>query len=306
MPLYYYVVFANIENSKHAKIVITLIVILTILVGWRYWSEARWFGTAHFSYDRRISSAFGYLGANHMAAFLIQYAAIVFGIMMYQKKLVFKIILCLTFLLLVFFNFYTYSRASYLALFIVFLFFGFFKIKNFILITLILLLFGGTIYSFLPNSVIERVAGTKTETGEIESSANTRLKLWEDANKLFQNSPIFGVGYQMFPSYVDLHGLKNVHNYFMQTLCEMGIIGLFALIYIFYTAFKSGWFLFKSSINNFDKGIGVGFCGSVVVCIVCNFFGDRWSFTQVQGYWWIIWAIVDKKRYLIPNSSKAE
>lgn len=294
MIFYYYIAYANLKTHKDIKYLIYLMLFITLLVGWRYWESARWLSTTHFSYDKRVSGAFGYLGANHMATFLVQYAVLAFGIMMYQKKKLHAYAIFIVFSAIVSINLYTYSRASYLALALAIFYFGLFRIKKMIVGIVILLIFGSALVTFLPQSVVERVSQTETEDGEIESSANTRLELWTEAYHVFSQSPIIGVGYQMFPSYVRFNGLSNTHNYFMQTLCEMGIVGIILLLKLFHSAYKSGRTLHKMSKNDFSKGLGLGFCGCVIVCVVCNFFGDRWSFFQIQGYFWMIWAIADK------------
>ncbi len=135
---------------------------------------------------------------------------------------------------------------------------------------------------------------TKTEEGEMESSANKRLILWDKGWEVFGKSPVFGIGYQMVPSYIRVDGLSNMHNYFMQVTVELGIIGFLIFLYLFYSAFKSGWLLYRLSDDNYFKGLGLGFCGCVLASFICNIFGDRWSFISMQGYWWVIWALVDR------------
>lgn len=304
MPFLYFLIYANINDKKNIQYINYFIIIIVLIVIWRYWDgELRWKSMgAHFSYSSR-SGAFGYLGANHMAAFIVEYLAVFIGLIMHQKTvrnslLMSSLLVPISYVLLL-----CYSRAGYLALAAIMAFFGLFRKKIFIPALILLIIFSSVAVNLLPPSVVERVTMTQTEDGEIESSANTRLILWEEGWKVFGNNPIFGIGYQMVPSYINVHGLTNLHNYFMQVLVELGIIGFLTFLYLFYSAFKSGWVLYRSSDDNYFKGLGLGFCSCVIACAICNFFGDRWSFISMQGYWWIIWALVDRSYVLRLESS---
>ncbi len=64
-----------------------------------------------------------------------------------------------------------------------------------------------------------------------------RLELYTLAWRLFCTSPVFGIGWQNFGGYVtpefqELHGpgVKDVHNIYLQFLCETGIVGAVLII----------------------------------------------------------------------------
>ncbi|MDO4982698.1 MAG: O-antigen ligase family protein [Eubacteriales bacterium] len=67
---------------------------------------------------------------------------------------------------------------------------------------------------------------------------NGRLGLWERALELFRENPFFGAGYGSYAVYADetqaITG--SAHNYYLQILAELGILGL--VLYL--TAFSSG------------------------------------------------------------------
>lgn len=56
-----------------------------------------------------------------------------------------------------------------------------------------------------------------------------RLELWEIAWKLFLSHPLFGIGWERFMGYNTFH--HDVHNTYLQWLCETGIVG-FVLIFL--------------------------------------------------------------------------
>src|SRR5207245_9012855 len=84
---------------------------------------------------------------------------------------------------------YTFSRGAYIAFLVGLGFLGVVKQRKWLLVMLVGLI-GWQV--FLPNSVQERMTMTYTEEGELGSSAQTRVQLWEDAMKLFHQHPILG------------------------------------------------------------------------------------------------------------------
>jgi len=307
MPFLYFLVYANIQKKKDLQYISYFIFFIVLIVIWRYWDGSlRWRSMGSHYNESMRADAFGYLGSNHMAAFIVEYLAIFIGLIMHQKALKHKLLMIVPVLPVIYVLLLCYSRAAYLALAAIVIFFGLFRKKIFIPAIILLIIFGSVAVNFLPPSVVERVTMTKTEDGEIESSANTRLILWEKGEELFFKNPLIGIGYQMVPSYINVHGLSNMHNYFMQVLVELGIIGFLIFLYLFYSAFKSGWLLYRTSDDNFDKGLGLGFCGCILASFICNIFGDRWSFISMQGYLWVIWALVERSLVLIQANSLEE
>jgi len=297
MPIMYWVTLAFLqekEGERRRKTIVYFILFVVVLVDWRFWNSAHWRSHAHFNYGVR-DVAFGSLGANHLSAFVVEYTAVAISLFLHYRNNKAKAFFFIVIAAAVYPIFYTYSRAGYVAIVMVLLWNGLFKKKVFFIALVGLVLAGGAVMHYLPQSVIERVTMTKTETGEIESSAESRIIIWEQGKELFLGSPIYGIGYQMVPTYINVHGLRNMHNYLFQMLVETGIIGFSIFIYLLYSAFRSGWRLFVQSTGSFDKGLGLGFCGCVLASVICNFFGDRWSFIEMQSYWWVLWAVCDSR-----------
>ena len=304
MPLLYWVTLAFVQEKDFAtrrRMIVYFILSVVVLVDWRFWNSARWVSHTHFSYASR-SGAFGSLGANHLAAFVVEYTAIAISMFLHYRNKRGKLFFLLVILAGIYPIFYSYSRAGYMAIVVVLLWNFLFKKKLFFGVIIATVIVGGAAVNYLPQSVVERVSMTQTENGEIESSANTRLLIWEQGKELFFKSPLIGIGYQVIPSYINVHGLRNLHNYMLQMLVETGIIGFSIFLYLLYSAFQSGWRLFVRSDDSFDKGLGLGFCGCVIGSVVCNLFGDRWSFMEMQGYWWVFWAVCDAQLELLNQS----
>ncbi|HUL38172.1 MAG TPA: hypothetical protein VLW47_10835, partial [Thermodesulfobacteriota bacterium] len=87
---------------------------------------------------------------------------------------------------------------------------------------------------------------------------------------------------------------KDTHNYYLKMLSEQGIVGLGLFLIVLVVAFRSGWRLWKAGKEGFEKGLGLGFMGCVLACASTNLFGDRWSYFEMGGYFWVLWGLVDR------------
>ena len=311
MPILYFFTFYCIREEKVSRQIIFLTLLVLLIVEWKFFNSSRWLiARDHFSYQVR-GGQFGYLGANEFAAFILNYLAFGIGVLFFSSiSFKFKSFLILTVCFGVFCILYSYSRGAYLGLVIVILFFSIFDKK--IRIGIILIAIVGILGTqLLPQSITERITMTQTEEGEIENSAGGRLYLWTHVlNNIFPKRPIIGVGYGMF-RYVpakNAEAFGDPHNNYMETLAEQGIVGVIILLFLYYSAWRSGWLLYKFSFKANDRtirGIGMGFCGCTIASMTTNIFGDRWTHYQIMTYFWMLWAIVDRI-YLIRTTNHKE
>jgi hypothetical protein len=49
-----------------------------------------------------------------------------------------------------------------------------------------------------------------------------------------------------------------------------------------------GFALFRSADDPFWRSLGLGFFALMICAAVLNFFGDRWTYQQVNGYMWVL------------------
>jgi len=309
MPILYYLTYYSVRDIKTSKQVIFVMLVILLIVEWKFYKSCGWLASReHFSYQMR-GGQFGYLGQNEFAAFILNYVALGSGILLFSSiNIKLRIMLFATLGFGIFCLLYSFSRGAYVGIVITLLFFSLFSKKIRIGIALLIIVgICGT--QFLPQSVVERITMTQTSEGEIESSAGGRLMLWTHViDNVFSRNPIIGVGYGIFKYVPDKTGQTygDPHSNYMETLAEQGIIGVFILLFLYYSAWKSGWLLYKLSIKKDDKfirGAGLGFCGCVLASMTTNLFGDRWTHYQVMTYFWILWAIVDRMYVLEPENN---
>lgn len=299
MILLYFLSFSLTEDNENAKKIIIIITIVILLISVR--SFRNFSGGSSFSYDKRVGGPFWRVGltANHAAAFIVDYTIIAFCLSFFTKNIKEKIFYLTTSVFSLHPLFFSYSRGAYLATLCAVAFIGMIKKRSLLIGLIVLVAFWQVI---LPPSVVDRISMTQTEDGEIEHSAGGRLDLWMLAFDLYLQSPIIGSGFGAYTisfGQTEMNGEtlpknQDVHNFFMRTLCEQGIIGFGILLAVLFKAFLSGRYLYKKSKDEYTKGFGLAFMASVIAVTVTNIFGDRWSYFVVGSYFWIFWGITDR------------
>jgi putative inorganic carbon (HCO3(-)) transporter len=232
------------------------------------------------------------LGSNHFGAFIAHCSAFLLGVFLLDDNRWRKILFLVAVLFSLHPLFFSYSRGAYMAALSVLVFFGLVKKRSLLILVIVLLVAWKTL---LPSSVVERISMTQGEEGQIEESAALRLDLWDLSLKLFKEHPLIGSGFGGFEFTFPMGGrYKDTHNYYLKMLAEQGIIGFGLWLTTLFMAFRSGWKLFREGKNGFEKGLGLGFMGCVVACVITNLFGDRWSYYEMGSYFWIFWGLVDR------------
>jgi O-antigen ligase len=286
------------DSASQRKILAVLMAVVVLFISVR--SYRSFTPGASFIETSRAGGPFWIigLGSNHFGAFIAYCSAVFLGLFFLDKTKWRRIL----FLVVVLFSlhpiFFSYSRGAYVGALIVLVFFGLVQ-KRSLLVLIVVLAIAWQI--LLPQSVVERIKMTKTETvggqTQIEDSAAVRLGLWNLAWNLFKQNPVIGIGFGGFEFSVpegQYHRWKDTHNYYAKMLAEQGIVGFGLFLIVLVVAFRSGWRLWKAGKEGFEKGLGLGFMGCVLACASTNFFGDRWSYFEVGAYFWVFWGLVDR------------
>lgn len=80
------------------------------------------------------------------------------------------------------------------------------------------------------------------DAGGIVEVGNGRVALWNLALELFKSSPVFGIGWRQYSAHNFVSGMEgvNVHNDYLQWLCETGIVGFILIaVPMFYLWIKT-------------------------------------------------------------------
>jgi O-antigen ligase len=253
-----------------------------------FWSTIADRDFSTYSSDLRDPGAMGYAGVNGLAAFEAQATAFLMVLAGYEPK---RLVRWAYFALAAFSAvclMYSFSRGGYVAFLAGWLFIGLFKQRK---LLLLLIVFGVLWTSLVPNAVVMRVEMTN-DGGELDHSSETRLNLWEDAIEVFSSNPITGAGYETYAYMGRVGTYRDTHNIYIKILVETGFIGLVLFLWLLGKTFLTGFRLFRCASDPFLASLGLGLSAWVVCSATANFFGDRWSFLQVNGYMWVIAGLV--------------
>jgi len=283
----------NVVKDKQKMIWLLLVMVVAILlVNKNFHSTMSDRDTSHFSYDTRTAGALGKAGENGLGAFEVMVASFFLGIGAYVKRKVVKLGILALVGTCVYAILYSFSRESYLAFAAALVLLGLLKDRK-LLIAIMLVLVAWEVV--LPKSVQERITMTKQDTGngeELDSSSQERVDLWTDAFNLFKKDPIFGIGFDTYEFLHRVGRFSDTHNYYIKLLVETGIVGLALFLWLFKRVIGLGYSLYRKAEDPFWKSVGLGFLALMFSSLILNFFGDRWTYQQVDGYLWILLGCV--------------
>jgi putative inorganic carbon (HCO3(-)) transporter len=290
MPIILFVVAATVKEKRQMKILVLLMCAATLSLDRSFYETVSERDFSAFSYDLRDEGGMGYAGVNGLAAYEAQITLFLLAISGMESKRWLKY----GYLALAAFSaiclMYSLSRGGYAALLLGCLFLGIVKQRK---LLIALAIFAFTWTSLVPAAVRERVMMTYDEhSGQVDHSAGLRLSLWEESMKIFETSPVVGVGFYTFAYSAHMDEYKDSHNIYVKVLVETGVVGLLVFLWLLATTFFAGFKLFRWSQDPFLSSLGLALATWVVCAAAANFFGDRWTFLQVNGYMWVLGGMV--------------
>lgn len=259
------------------------------------WSQHA--SVAGYSYndDLRIHGTFSLLGANEFASFCVTMALALFAILIAAKlSKVWRALLLMGIGCMVLGVLWTYSRTSYVtillgATIIVLLWRGRFKLAVPVLLATLI------VPPLLPHSVTERFDDTHVEASAADQSTDMRYVFWGIAWQEFTHHPLTGIGYGTFAT-ANPYGY-DAHNFFIRELAEKGLPGFLITIGMFLSMARVGWRTFRDSPHDsLAYSLGLGMCGVWPALVVSNIWGDRFTYTVMIGYYWVLLALCLKAR----------
>jgi putative inorganic carbon (HCO3(-)) transporter len=311
LPILFYLVLASIENVRQMKILLLLMCLSFLWVEKGFYQTMRGRNTSHYNDNIRDAGPLGWVGQNGLAAFELECTVFLIGpLACLGWKLHYRAALLAIGAAGVLGVLFSYSRGAYLGMVGATAYVGIFKMRI-LLVALVVTIVAAP--AILPQSVMERILMTYDAQGQLESSAQERVDLWNDALRLIQKEPIFGVGYDGFAIYrrgeaqeTAINELRDTHNMYVRAVIETGVVGLMILIVLFASLFRAGHALFREARDPFLRGLGLGFSTQMVAVILCNFFGDRWTYIEISGFTFTLAAMVTRGRWIAQETEPAE
>ena len=301
----YLIVRLTIQDSHSARRLLPVLVFLVIsqsiigILSW-YWPQvlpSEWLTQAGSRTIGSVVNASVYTTTLTLAGLLVFHAG------MNSNNVIFRRFAVFTLLLAGYCIFVSFSRASWLAgiLVLVGLLFIYprFTLKTTLIVSAVLLVFGG----WLLSDQIQW-AQARFRSAESEQSALSRLPVYYAAMRMFEDRPLTGWGYGNFDLYdwrfqERVAGLPSdnkdhaSHNLYLTTIAEQGILGLgFLLIPALWLLFLSFKAFPQMPKNGFWSRKLLVILWLVILShiIVNNFSNMRVVFGL--GMWWITLGLI--------------
>lgn len=284
MPLIFVEAAMVVEDRKAVRTVLLLTAVSLVSIDRSSLMESLSHSWTNFDESKRDGGPLGY-GSNQTAAFLAQFAMLFWGLLQYLKRKKLRLIAygIVGFSLMA--TMYCFSRAGYLAVVVCAVLLGILKDRKLIVIAAAFLLTWQTV---VPHAVTERVNMTHNEDGQLEASAQERVNLWTDAVNTFEHYPIFGTGFATFQYGEHVDSLVDTHNWYVKVLVETGLVGLIIALILLQQMYSVAIRLFRKAQDPLYKGLGLGLLICLVSLTITNFFGDRWTYLEINGLLWVV------------------
>ena len=204
--------------------------------------------------------------------------------------------------------FFSYTRAAWLGLLTLFLFFAVFRFQNFFNKKIIVFLIIAVIaigYIATKYHVIQTAEKNARSITNVEANYSNleRINRWVAAIDMIRAKPIFGVGYgvyrflyQKYRNPLFTTPISNMfagpHNDYLQYFSEAGIFGITTwLLFLFYL-YKEALATYRIIQNEFIKNILFGCLGGVLTYNVHAFFNGFLMFDKVAVPFWVCIGLI--------------
>ncbi|MDE3009395.1 MAG: O-antigen ligase family protein [Pseudomonadota bacterium] len=299
MFLFAPVVAAALKDRRQVTWLLVTICLSMLVVNRSYYSLMSERNLAHFNYDVRDDGLVGYAGVNGLAALEVMFSAFMLGMYCHVTSLRARLAILVLLATSAYCLLFSFSRGGYVAMLAVLLVIGILRKRSLLVLLLALLVSWQTV---LPTAVQERIlmtTGDAQEGAMLDSSAQERLSLWQDAFDLLKQNPVTGTGFHTYEYLGRVGPYRDTHNYYVKVLVETGFVGLLMFLWLLLRLARMGLRLFRTAQDGFWSGVGLGFFALVCGAVVVNFFGDRWTYQQIDGVIWVLLGCVIRGQMLV-------
>ncbi len=284
LPLVFLAAGMVVEDRKAIRWIIIITAVSLFLVDRSALLESLSHSWTNFDENKRTAGPLAY-GSNQLAAFLAQFGMFFWGFARVIPRKKVKLVGYGLTALTVVTTLYCFSRGAYLALLVSVAILAILNDRKLLLVLPIFLL---TWTAVVPTAVTQRVQMTQTADGKLETSAEERVRLWENAKTSFLHDPLLGNGFATFQFGENVDGLKDTHNWYVKVLVETGLVGGIFAVAILIQMLLVTYRLFRGAEDTLYRALGLGSLLAVVSCLVANCFGDRWTYLEINGLLWIL------------------
>lgn len=295
MPLLFLLVTATVKTRKQMLTLLALMMLTTLRANLGFYHTVSGRDFSHFSNNLRYAGVLGYAGQNGLAAFMAELLIFLLAIAPAARGVWYRLLVYASIAFTGYCVLFCFSRGGYVGVLAGLVILGLLKDRKYLLIVAALLTTWETI---VPNAVRERVLMTY-DGSQVESSANERLQLWQDAFTIIPEHPILGTGFVTYRYLGRSDDYLDTHNYYVKVTVETGFVGLGLFAYLLWIIIREGFALFRQSRDPLYQRLGLGLVAMMFCVIAVNFFGDRWMYQQISAYMWTYLALVSRARMIV-------
>jgi len=148
--------------------------------------------------------------------------------------------------------------------------------------------------NMFPQAIRDRITYTWTQEAQsgqvvlfgqrLDTSTSARLQSFQAAIEDFYEEPFFGYG---------VTGWRFIDAQYFRTLLETGLLGLLALLFLFYRLFQLGMNRFRYSAEDpFSRGLAIGFLGGLT-CLLFHAIGSNtFVIIRIMQPFWLVTGLV--------------
>ena len=143
-----------------------------------------------------------------------------------------------------------------------------------------------------PEAVLSRVQYTFQERearlakiGDVylDQSSSARIFSWEDGYKAWKKHPILGRG---------ISGVGFIDGQYVRALSELGIVGLFALLWLLFSILKHSLRTLKQLDDEFYIGLTLGFIAGFVGLMIHAVTANTFIIIRIMEPFWFMAGII--------------
>jgi hypothetical protein len=303
LPLVFVAAGLLVEDRKTVRNIIIIAAFSVLAIDRSALMDSMSRSWSQFDESKRSGGPLDFAGSNGLAAFLAESSMFFWGFGQFLKRRKAKLLCYGLVGITLFATMYTFSRGAYITVLFCMLMLGILKDRKLILVALIFLL---TWQALVPIAVTERVNMTTNSSGQLEASAEDRVELWTNAKAVILSDPILGTGYATYQLNTHTAGLRDTHNWYVKVMVETGLIGMILALALLQQLLSLAYRLFRKGSDPLYRGLGLGLFLMVCASIILNCFGDRWTYLEINGIFWVLAGASTRVIYLAQVVSPPE
>lgn len=299
-PLFYFVYRRCRQDLQGTRQLIVLVLLVAAVAGLTAIFQGVQFGLGSYDGAHRATGPFGDVTkANRAGVFYAMFLPMFAAVAVLSERKTLRMAALVGCVLLAVAILFTYSRQSYLIALVGLLILLMHRSVIAAILAGLLLLVSVNVF---PDSVIERVQETRQADRRgntaVDNSTTSRLEIWQGGIDMWRDRPA-GVGLGRFKANIgeySSHRGRDAHNSFVLVLAEAGVLGLAAMVWLFWRLGGLARRLRRSAAADDPEGraLALGFTVTLVSMFLGNVFGSPFFDGLIMANFWVLCGLLER------------